>query len=148
MFNELADDVEGLGTEHGALIRTTHLSPAQVAAWNAARLPVYATMHQKVARNGKFEWHMFRDADGNPVSTIGARSNPTNTTCAAWMRRACKKSFDAVPLMMTLSSAFMLHWPGARPGVVQPQPYVFPWQKQQLAAFMLIRGPVAFFGTG
>ena len=84
----------------------------------------------------------------NPVFTIGARPNPTNTTCAAWMRRACKKSFDAVPLMMTLSSAFMLHWPGARPGVVEPQPYVFPWQKQQLAAFMLIRGPVAFFGTG
>jgi hypothetical protein len=126
---------------------------------------------------------MFRDADLNPVSTIGARSNPTNTTCAGWMRRTCSRNYscssrnilyasesfnlplyldlfmtqilllgagnyDDVALMMTLSSPFMMHAPGARPGTVLPEPYSFYWQKQQMAAFQLIRGKHAFFGTG
>lgn len=84
------DDVEGLGTEHGALIKTTGLTPDQVAAWNAARLPVYAAMHKALAAAGKFEWHMFVDADGAPVRTIGAMSIPSNTTCSAWMRRRAR----------------------------------------------------------
>jgi hypothetical protein len=46
------DDVEGLGTEHGALIHRTGISPADVAAWNAARLPVYQTMHKKLRESG------------------------------------------------------------------------------------------------
>ena len=48
---------------------------------------------------------------------------------------------------MTLSSGFTLRWKGARPGTVDPTPYSFPWFEQQLAAFLLIRGPHAFFGT-
>lgn len=142
------DDVEGLGTEHPAVIAATGMTPAEVAAWNAARMPAYAAMHAQLQKHGKFEWHMFEDAEGNPVSTIGARSNPTNTSCAAWMRRTCKKDYSDVPLMMTLSSAFTLKWKGARPGTVLPQPYSFPWLQQQLAAFLLIRGEHAFVGTG
>ena len=142
------DDVEGLGTEHGALIRKTGISNRDVAAWNAARLPVYTTMHTKLRNSGKFEWHMFVDGDLDPVSTIGARSNPTNTTCTSWMRRNCPRNYDNVALMMTLASPFLLHAPGARPGTVIPEPYKFYWQKQQLAAFLLIRGKHAFFGTG
>ena len=29
-----------------------------------------------------------------------------------------------------------------------PKLYSFPWLQQQLAAFLIIRGPFAFFGTG
>ena len=57
-------------------------------------------------------------------------------------------NYDDVALMMTLSSPFMMHAPGARPGTVLPEPYSFYWQKQQMAAFQLIRGKHAFFGTG
>jgi hypothetical protein len=142
------DDVSGLGTEHGALIRKTGMSPTDVATWNAARLPVYETMHTKLRNSGKFEWHMFVDADKFPVSTIGAHSNPTNTTCTSWMRRTCPRNYDNVALMMTLASPFFLHAPGARPGTVVPEPYKFYWQKQQMAAFLLIRGKHAYFGTG
>ena len=107
------DDVEGLGTEHPAVIAATGMTPSEVAAWNAARMPAYAKMHAQLQENGKFEWHMFEDGDGNAVSTIGARSNPTNTSCAAWMKRTCKKDFTKVPLMVTLSSGFTLKEKGA-----------------------------------
>jgi hypothetical protein len=60
------------------------LSPSP-AAGSSRRAP-------RAEQHGKFEWHMFRDADLNPVSTIGARSNPTNTTCAGWMRRTCSRN--------------------------------------------------------
>ena len=48
------DDTEGLGVEHGALIRSTGLSNAEVAAWNAARLPVYQTVHEKLLAHGQY----------------------------------------------------------------------------------------------
>lgn len=50
--------------------------------------------------------------------------------------------------MMTLSNHFKDRFPGARPGSVIPKPYTFTWFEQQLAAFLLIRGRYAFFGTG
>jgi hypothetical protein len=145
------DDTEGLGTEHPHMIGTTGMTQAEVDAWNSARLPVYATMHSSLAKNGKFEWHMFRDADGEPPGTPGAKSVPTNTTCAAWMAKKCATSFEKVPLMMTFTNQF---WDPQdrhqqqRPGVIKPEPYIFPWRRQQLAAFLLIRGPHAFVGTG
>lgn len=142
------DDTEGLGTEHGAMIKATGMTQTEVDAWNAARLPVYDTMYKNLLTNGKFCWQMFRDADNNPPRTVGAVSRPTNTTCATWMRKSCAKSYDKVALMMTPSSDFFPPVPGARPGTIFPKPYSFHWLKQQLAAFLLIRGPHAFFGTG
>ena len=136
------DDTEGLGTEHPAVIKATGMTQTEVDAWNAARLPVYDTMHRGLLEHGKFEWHMFRDADDNPPRTPGAVSRPTNTSCAAWMKKACSRPFgyEKSPLMLMLSNQFFCPGGGCkqqRPGTIKPEPYIFPWLKQQLAAFLL-----------
>jgi hypothetical protein len=64
------------------------------------------------------------------------------------LQECCAVSYDDRALLMSPMTA----WPAISPhgggGTAINEPYRFLWLKQQLAAFLLIRGPHAFFGTG
>ena len=122
------------------------MTAAQVATWNAARLPVYANVTANLLTHGKYSWSLLRDANvRGPPNTNGGLMMPTNVSCAAWMRQRCNVSYAGITLVM---SPVDLQHMERIVGPTIPEPFQFMWLRQQLAAFLLLRGPHAFFGTG
>ena len=99
-----------------------------MAAWNAAAHTAYTESWQKVVAKGGFVWNLFRDPDGNEAFTTGQSPvQPTQSSCKEWMTTHCGTDYDGVALMMTPETGS---------------------ERQSVAAFLLLRGPHAFWGKG
>eukprot|EP01047_Picozoa_sp_COSAG01_P066648 COSAG01_NODE_9243_length_2507_cov_4.230482_3_plen_137_part_00 len=82
-----------------------------------------------IARGG-FVWNLLRDPDGRPALTGGVQAQPTNASCEGWLGAKCGNA----------------SWAGSSWAMMMsPQPGS---ERQSVAAFMLLRGPYAWWGRG
>lgn len=124
------DDSTGLGSEHNILVRRCGMGPVAVADWNEKARTAYIKSWQSVVARGGFVWNLLRDPDGRFALTGGVPVQPTNVSCAAYLRAKCgNASWDGQ------------HWAM----MMAPQPGS---ERQSVAAFLLLRGPYAWLGRG
>ena len=124
------DDSTGLGTEHTPMVRRCGMGTAAIADWNAKAHAAYVASWRAVVDRGGFVWNLLRDPDGRFALTGGVPPQPTNGTCAGYLRAKCGNS----------------SWGGQRWAMMMsPEPGS---ERQAVAAFMLLRGPYAWLGRG
>jgi hypothetical protein len=124
------DDSTGLGSEHNVIARRCGMGAAAVADWNENAHAAYVGAWEAVVARGGFGWNLLRDPDGRFALTGGVPSQPTNASCAGYLRAKCGNA----------------SWEGQRWAMMMsPQPGS---ERQSVAAFMLLRGPYAWIGRG
>lgn len=124
------DDSTGLGAEHKVMVKRCGLTPESIADWNLKAHAAYTASFKAVVDRGGFVWNLMRDPDNNMALTGGVVPQPINATCKTWMLTKCGNS----------------SWEGGSwPLLMSPEPGS---EEQSLAAFMLIRGPYAWWGRG
>jgi hypothetical protein len=97
---------------------------------------------KEVLARGKFSWQLLWTGQGNDIKNI-ADTCPGplvhNTTCAADLRKLCQANSEA-------QTRFMMY--AFTPGKCQGDPSNLPDFEQDLANFLLVRGPYAALGHG
>ena len=114
------DDVTGLPAEHGAAPGNMKLSAAEVAAIQVATQDANGVLIAKAIAQGKYVWAAFGDQDG-----VG--SGPTQATCADWMRQRCTADWQLRATTQHIDAGNV---------------------NQSIAAFLVVRPPIAFLGNG
>lgn len=115
-----ADDVDGVPMEHPNVVHNTNLSVADVRALQYATQATNQALINASIAAGKFVWQAFGASDG-------ASPGPTNATCAAWMRAHCAPEFQSRALLQQHDAAAA---------------------NQSVAAFLIVRPPIAYLGWG
>lgn len=111
------------------------MSPADVSAMTDAWLANQEAWRTAVWNAGGFEWFMFY---GGQQTAPGWSQTDPQSTCAPFMRTNCGASSP--------SQAGYLFFGYSR--VTHQQAWPLPSPTQDLAAFLLVRGPYAAFGYG
>lgn len=114
------DDVPGLPAEHPYAPGNMSLSPAEVAEIAAATQAVNGELIARAVAAGKYVWQAMGDYDG-------VFASPTQADCAAWMRARCTPAWQA--------RATTQHFDTANANA-------------SIAAFLIVRPPIAFLGNG
>lgn len=127
----------GPSEEDRNAVNATGLSKADVAdmvtAWNVTSTSMYAS----VIANGGFVWQTFYGG-GAPQSAPGRSQTDPQADCASWIRGNCG------PDAPFLSSSAALFFGFTR--VQHSKPFPLPAFEQDLATFLLVRGPYAWLG--
>jgi hypothetical protein len=111
---------------------------AQLAAdYTANMAPVYA----EVLARGMFSWQQLWNGQGNPEAKNGCCTGPlvSKPTCATQLRSLCSKDSPAQTRAMTYAFS---------PGRCQGDPGNLISPEQDIANFLLVRGPYAWLGHG
>ena len=117
------------------------LTPADLAQLTASYEANMAALRARTLAEGKFSWQMLWS--GGAPDTVGSTCpSPLvrNATCAADLRALCSAS-SPQQVNRTLLYAFA-------PGGCGGSPDVLPDFDNDLANFLLVRGPYAYLGTG
>eukprot|EP00475_Leptophrys_vorax_P026231 TRINITY_DN3689_c0_g1_i1.p1 TRINITY_DN3689_c0_g1~~TRINITY_DN3689_c0_g1_i1.p1 ORF type:complete len:356 (-),score=63.69 TRINITY_DN3689_c0_g1_i1:43-1110(-) len=114
------DDVDGLPNEHPNAAKNIGLNSTQVNDLRAATQKTSQLMIEKLVSMGKYNWHAFSTQDGVDGSFSKA-------TCQPFMEGRCKEEFQSVPWLMQANDEIA---------------------DQAVTAFMISRGPIAFYGYG
>jgi hypothetical protein len=114
------DDVDGLPNEHPDAAKNVGLTSAEVDELRAATQKTNQNMIEKLVSIGKYNWHAFATQDGVDGSF-------SKSTCQAFMEGRCREDFQSVPWLMQADDRIA---------------------DQAVAAFMISRGPIAFYGYG
>mmetsp|Transcript_31425 Transcript_31425/g.82421 ORF Transcript_31425/g.82421 Transcript_31425/m.82421 type:complete len:456 (-) Transcript_31425:265-1632(-) len=117
------DDVGGLPEEHAQAIARTKLTPDQVASLKLATAQTHEKLVEALVAAGKYNWQAFGGGDGSGAHAPGSGGQ----TCINFMQKLCASDAQSKPLMMG-------HNPKAA--------------NQSVAAFLIIRPPIAFLGWG
>ncbi len=120
MDGTFTDDVTGVPAEHDALPGRLGLTPAQVASYQYDTSIASQQIIDAAIASNKYVWAAFGHQDG-----VG--SGPNAATCATWMRARCNSAYQAQAITQTCDAAHF---------------------NQSLAAFLITRPPIAFFGFG
>lgn len=129
-------DDDAFGREHPLLRNNTGMPPAAVADFAAKQRAAFVASWASVIRAGGFIWNTMRDPDGYEARAWGQKGplNPNAANCSAWMTSKCGRNYDNVTLLMTPQCS-------KRSGLCDER-------NASAAAFMLLRGPHAFWGGG
>lgn len=119
------DDFEGFPLEHDFGPFNTNTSFAAVAALEFASLEAHGRLIAALAARGKYVWQAM--GAGYEGEYVGAGVPHDAAECAAFMRLRCTPAWEARAFMQAFDS-------GAR--------------NQSVAAFLVVRGAVAFLGWG
>jgi len=117
------------------------LTPQEQYAIGLSYQANMAALINKTLAAGKFAWQLFWNG-GSPTGESGCCTRPIvekGPTCAATLRSLCKA--DAPPQKRAMMYAFS-------PGGCQGDPSKLEEFQQDLANFLLIRGPFAWLGHG
>jgi hypothetical protein len=119
------DYVEGFPSEHDDAPLNTHTSFADVAAMQFASLAVHGRLIAALAAAGKGQWQAMGAGYQGEYVGGGVPHDPAG--CTAFMRPRCSVGWLARPFMQSFEAAA---------------------RNQSVAAFLIVRGPVAFLGSG
>lgn len=114
------DDVTGIPAEHPQLPARLGLSPAAVASYQHATSVANQQLVDAAVAAGKYVWAAFGDQDG-------VSAGPSRASCAAWMRPRCAPAWQGLARTQAADASNF---------------------NQSLAAFLVTRGPISFFGFG
>ena len=118
-----ADDSQAIPQEHPLAPAAMGLSPAQLLQAQNATWRFMDAAIGTLAAQGRFVWQAFNNAgQGDPDSVL---PGPTAASCAAWMATACAPAWQSVPMTLQTDG-----------------------RNTTLAAFLVSRGPVAYYGWG
>ena len=106
--------------EHGSLPGRLGLTPAQVAAFQYDTSVANQQIIDAAITVRKYVWAAFGNQDG-----VG--SGPSAATCSTWMRSRCTPAYQSRAITQACDTANF---------------------NQSLAAFLITRPPIAFFGYG
>lgn len=128
-------DDDAFGREHPTLQTDCGMSAAAVADFADKQHAALVRSFEAVVAGGGMVWDAMRDADGYEARAWGASTqNPTATNCSAWMADKCGRDYSDHALLMTPRCS-------QTTGLCDPT-------NASAAAFMLLRGPHAFWGGG
>ena len=111
------------------------LSPDQVTAMIAAWLANQQAWRDKLVANGRFEWFLFY---GGQQTAPGQNQTCGQCTCQSFLEAQCAPGAGAQEGTLFYGYSRSVH----------TQPWPLPTPDQDLAMFLLARGPYAFFGYG
>ena len=114
------DDVTGLPAEHGSAPGNMKLSAADVAEIQYATSFVSGQLIARAVDANKYIWAAFKDQDG-------VSAGPTAATCATWARARCTAEHQLTATTQAFDTAHV---------------------NQSIAAFLVVRPPIAFLGFG
>jgi len=118
------------------------LSPAELVTINKAYWSNMAEVYREVLKRGKFSWQQLWTGQGNGIEQV-ATTCPgplvQKTTCAKNLRDLCNKNSQA-------QTRFMMY--AFTPGECRMNPSTLEFFEQDLANFLLSRGPYAVLGHG
>jgi len=130
------DDVYGVPMEHVHAARNIKMSAAELADLQGATAATHAELVRQLVASGKFNWQAFpsEPKDDDPATGISKKS------CTAFMREHCRPEMQSQPLLMSAGSpgSHKDHGPCFGSGACP----------QSVAAFLIVRPPVAFIGYG
>eukprot|EP00939_MAST-03C_sp_MAST-3C-sp1_P002387 g2387.t1 len=101
------------------------------------------TIYEEILKRGKFTWQQLWNGAQDPTAKNGCCTKPlvTNATCATSLRSYCAADSPSQSRVMTYAFA-----PGSCDGGSGLVPLTA--ARQDIASFLLIRGPQAFLGHG
>ena len=111
------------------------LSPEQVTAMITAWLANQQAWRDKLVASGKFEWFLFY---GGQQTAPGQNQTCGQCTCASYLRANCGANGPSQNGTLFYGFSRIAH----------RTPFPLPSPDQDIAAFLLSRGPYAFFGYG
>jgi len=121
------DDVRGLGEEHPYAAERMGLTKQEVAAIILATQEIWNRMATSLLGAHKYNWQMFGNEDG-------VKGSVTKQNCVSYMTGLCKPEIQKIPMMM---------------GITYDQATKStPDIQQNIAAFLITRGPYAYIGYG
>lgn len=117
------DDYEGFPSEHDYAPINTNTSYEDVAALQFASLDVHGRLVSALAAVGKYNWQAMGDGYQGEYAQPGVPHDVNG--CSEFLRSRCVPSFQQKAMTMNFDSNFF---------------------NQSIAAFLIVRGPVAFLG--
>lgn len=129
---------QGPSEEDAGAVNATGLSRADVAAMVAAGAENRDGMDAAVIAHGGFSWQYFI-AGGGQTAPGRDQSDP-RANCTGWMRANCG---PAAPFLNASNALFF-----GITRVSHSHPFPSPAFAQDLASFLIVRGPFAWFGHG
>jgi hypothetical protein len=127
-------DDDAFGREHPTLQKDCGMSDAAVVDFADKQHAALVASFESVVAGGGMVWDAMRDPDGREARAWGAAVNPSATNCSAWMADKCERDYTDHTLLMTPHCS-------QRTGLCDET-------NASAAAFMLLRGPHAFWGGG
>lgn len=128
-------DDDAFGREHPTLQHDCGMSDAAVVDFADKQHAALVGSFESVMAVGGMVWDAMRDPDGFEARAWGASTqNPTVSNCAAWMADKCGRDYTDHTMLMTPKCS-------QRTGRCDET-------NASAAAFMLLRGPHAFWGGG
>ncbi len=116
------DDVGGVPQEHPKVAANTGMGPAEMTALQVATGRAHGDLVKALIEAGKFNWQAF---NGNQVGD-GSGPTVTRANCLAFMRDYCRPARQQEAMMMSMTDNV----------------------NQSVAAFLVVRPPIAFLGWG
>ena len=130
--------IAGPSEEDAGAVNATGLTKAEVADMVAAGAANRDGMAATVVAGGGFVWQYFL-AGGGQTAPGRDQTNP-RANCTGWLRANCG------PRAPFLNASAALFFGLTR--INHKTPFPSPSFAQDLATFLLVRGPYAYFGTG
>lgn len=128
-------DDDAFGREHPTLQNDTGMSDAAVVSFADKQHASLVRSFESVIAAGGLVWNAMRDPDGYEARAWGASTqNPTAANCSAWMAEKCGRDYSDHTMLMTPKCSQHTGRCDAT--------------NASAAAFMLLRGPHAFWGGG
>eukprot|EP00947_MAST-08B_sp_MAST-8B-sp1_P003127 g3127.t1 len=154
MFFDDAWGPRGPTEERPSSIADMGLSTEDVAEIIAGWKLTMAAAHHRVVQSQAFDWQLLNcpvypdmagrlQCGGAPVSAPERDTLDPKPTCTAWMRKHCgaHSPFQRMALMFGVTRA-------SHDNPLFPQNLSLPYLKQDVATFLLVRGPYAWLGYG
>ena len=127
-------DDDAFGREHPTLQTDCGLSDAAVVDFADKQHAALVSSFESVVAGGGMVWDAMRDPDGREARAWGAAVNPSAANCSAWMADKCGRDYSDHTLLVTPHCS-------QTTGLCDAT-------NASAAAFMLLRGPHAFWGGG
>lgn len=113
------DDVSGLPAEHAQVMSRINMTSKQLEELQIATLATHSRLVTTLIAAGKYNWQAFGGGDG-------AGPGINQDECATFIRSRCSEEFQRRAMMMDAGHA----------------------SNQSVAAFLIVRPPIAFLGWG
>jgi hypothetical protein len=118
------------------------ITPAIQAQLAADYTKNMAAVYDEVLARGQFSWQQMWNGQGNPSAKNGCCTSPLvrqGPTCAPTLRALCSATSPAQTRAMTYAFS---------PGGCKGDPSALVSPEQDIANFLLVRGPYAWLGHG
>jgi hypothetical protein len=124
------------------MVEDMGLTPSQQASIAASYTSNMAVIYAELLSRGQFSWQQLWNGQGNPNDKNGCCTSPlvrSGSTCAPTLRKLCTATSPAQTRYMTYAFT---------PGGCQGDPSALTEPLQDIANFLLVRGPYALLGHG